>query len=43
MNTGVEAVETAIKLARRYAYERKRVAPDSAEIIVFENNFHRCV
>jgi ornithine--oxo-acid transaminase len=40
MNTGVEAVETAIKLARRYAYERKRVAPDSAEIIVFENNFH---
>ena len=40
MNTGVEAVETAIKLARRYAYERKRVAPDSAEIIVFANNFH---
>ncbi|HEX5274764.1 MAG TPA: ornithine--oxo-acid transaminase [Candidatus Rubrimentiphilum sp.] len=40
MNTGVEAVETAIKLARRYAYERKRVAPDSAEIIVFSNNFH---
>jgi ornithine--oxo-acid transaminase len=40
MNTGVEAVETAIKLARRYAYERKRVAPDGAEIIVFTNNFH---
>jgi ornithine--oxo-acid transaminase len=40
MNTGVEAVETAIKLARRYAYERKRVAPESAEIVVFENNFH---
>ncbi len=40
MNTGVEAVETAIKLARRYAYERKRVASDSAEIIVFANNFH---
>jgi ornithine--oxo-acid transaminase len=40
MNTGVEAVETAIKLARRYAYERKRVAPEGAEIVVFENNFH---
>jgi ornithine--oxo-acid transaminase len=40
MNTGVEAVETAIKLARRYAYERKHVAPDSAEIVVFANNFH---
>ncbi len=40
MNTGVEAVETAIKLARRYAYERKRVAADSAEIVVFANNFH---
>ena len=40
MNTGVEAVETAIKLARRYAYETKRVAPDRAEIIVFANNFH---
>ncbi len=40
MNTGVEAVETAIKLARRYAYERKHVAPNAAEIIVFANNFH---
>jgi len=40
MNTGVEAVETAIKLARRYAYERKHVAPDAAEIVVFANNFH---
>lgn len=40
MNTGVEAVETAIKLARRYAYERLRAAPDTAEIVVFENNFH---
>mgnify|MGYP001286681917 CR=1 FL=1 len=39
-NTGVEAVETAIKLARRYAYERKRIAPDAAEIVVFANNFH---
>ncbi len=40
MNTGVEAVETAVKLARRYAYERKRVASNAAEIIVFANNFH---
>jgi ornithine--oxo-acid transaminase len=40
MNTGVEAVETAIKLARRWAYERKRVPADRAEIIVFSNNFH---
>jgi ornithine--oxo-acid transaminase len=40
MNTGVEAVETAIKLARRWAYEKKRVPDDRAEIIVFSNNFH---
>lgn len=40
MNTGVEAVETAIKLARRYGYEIKGIAPDRAEIIVFSNNFH---
>jgi ornithine--oxo-acid transaminase len=40
VNTGVEAVETAIKLARRYAYEILDVAADSAEIVVFENNFH---
>ena len=40
MNTGVEAVETAVKLARRYAYERKGVAPDKAEIVVFDRNFH---
>jgi ornithine--oxo-acid transaminase len=40
MNTGVEAVETAIKLARRYGYEVKGVAADRAEIIVFNNNFH---
>jgi ornithine--oxo-acid transaminase len=40
MNTGVEAVETAIKLARRYGYERKGIAPDRAEIVVFDNNFH---
>jgi ornithine--oxo-acid transaminase len=40
MNTGVEAVETAIKLARRYGYEVKGIERDRAEIIVFSNNFH---
>ncbi|MDP9016887.1 MAG: ornithine--oxo-acid transaminase [Candidatus Eremiobacteraeota bacterium] len=40
MNTGAEAVETAIKLARRYAYDIKGVAHNQAEIIVFNNNFH---
>lgn len=40
MNTGVEAVETAIKLARRYGYEVKGIARDRAEIIVFNDNFH---
>jgi ornithine--oxo-acid transaminase len=40
MNTGAEAVETAIKTARRWAYRHKGVAVDQAEIIVCENNFH---
>ncbi len=40
MNTGVEAVETAIKLARRYGYEVKGIAHDKAEIVVFNDNFH---
>ena len=40
MNTGVEAVETAIKLARRWGYEVKGVAENKAEVIVCENNFH---
>jgi ornithine--oxo-acid transaminase len=40
MNTGVEAVETAIKLARKWGYERKGIAENKARIIVFENNFH---
>ncbi|HLI97287.1 MAG TPA: ornithine--oxo-acid transaminase [Candidatus Baltobacteraceae bacterium] len=40
MNTGVEAVETAIKLARRYGYEVKGIASNRAEIVVFNNNFH---
>lgn len=40
MNTGAEAVETAIKLARKWAYTVKGVASDRAEIIVAEENFH---
>ena len=40
MNTGVEAVETAIKLSRKWGYEEKGVAPGAAKIIVCEDNFH---
>ncbi len=40
MNTGAEAIETAIKASRKWAYDRKGVAPDRAEILVCENNFH---
>jgi ornithine--oxo-acid transaminase len=40
MNTGAEAVETAIKLARRWGYEVKGIPDNTAEIIVFSNNFH---
>lgn len=40
MNTGAEAVETAIKLARKWAYEKKGVAEHEAQIIVCDNNFH---
>lgn len=40
MNTGAEAVETAIKAARRWGYLEKKVADDKAEIIVCEGNFH---
>lgn len=40
MNTGAEAVETAIKLCRKYAYEKKGIPENKAEIIVCENNFH---
>jgi ornithine--oxo-acid transaminase len=40
MNTGAEAVETAIKAARKWGYEVKGVPEDRAEIIVCENNFH---
>ncbi len=39
-NTGVEAVETAIKAVRRWAYRVKRIPPDRAEIIACEGNFH---
>ncbi|MEP6537714.1 MAG: ornithine--oxo-acid transaminase, partial [Bryobacteraceae bacterium] len=40
MNTGAEAVETAIKAARRWGYTKKGIAPEQAEIIVCQNNFH---
>ena len=40
MNTGAEAVETAIKAARRWAYKTKGVEANKAEIIVVEGNFH---
>jgi ornithine--oxo-acid transaminase len=40
MNSGAEAVETAIKTARKWGYKVKKVPKDKAEIIVCENNFH---
>jgi len=40
MNTGAEAVETAIKAVRRWAYRTKGVTPGQAEVIVSSNNFH---
>ncbi|MFJ3929219.1 MULTISPECIES: ornithine--oxo-acid transaminase [unclassified Streptomyces] len=40
MNTGAEAVESAVKLARKWAYEVKGVAPDRATIVVADGNFH---
>lgn len=40
MNTGAEAVETAIKAARKWGYRVKGVESDRAEIIACENNFH---
>jgi ornithine--oxo-acid transaminase len=40
VNTGVEAVETAIKLARRWGYDVKGIPENKARIVVFENNFH---
>jgi len=40
MNTGAEAVETAIKLARKWGYKKKGVSANSAKIVVCNNNFH---
>jgi len=40
MNTGAEAVETAIKICRKWAYEKKGIPETEAQIVVFENNFH---
>lgn len=40
MNTGAEAVETALKAARRWGYEKRNIAPEKAEIICCAGNFH---
>jgi ornithine--oxo-acid transaminase len=40
MNTGAEAVETAIKICRKWAYEKKGIEEGKASIIVCDNNFH---
>jgi ornithine--oxo-acid transaminase len=40
MNSGAEAVETAIKAARKWAYQKKKIPQDKAEIIACSNNFH---
>ena len=40
MNSGAEAVETALKLARKWGYQEKGIAPNMARIIVAEHNFH---
>ncbi len=40
MNTGAEAVETAIKLCRKWAYQKKGIPENQAKIVVCENNFH---
>ena len=40
MNTGAEAVETALKLARKWGYEKKNIPSNQAKIIVCQNNFH---
>jgi ornithine--oxo-acid transaminase len=40
MNSGAEAVETAIKMARKWGYTKKKVATDKAEIIACQGNFH---
>jgi ornithine--oxo-acid transaminase len=40
MNTGAEGVETAIKLCRKWAYEKKKISENQAKIIVCDHNFH---
>ena len=40
MNTGAEAVETAIKIVRKWGYERKKVPENKAKVVVCEQNFH---
>lgn len=40
MNTGAEAVETAIKICRKWAYEKKGIPENQAKILVFHQNFH---
>lgn len=40
MNTGAEAVETALKICRKWAYEKKKIDEGQAQVIVCENNFH---
>lgn len=40
MNTGAEAVETALKICRKWAYEKKGIHENEAQIVVCENNFH---
>lgn len=40
MNTGAEAVETALKICRKWAYEKKGISENAAQIVVCENNFH---
>lgn len=40
MNTGAEAVETALKICRKWAYEKKGITESKAKIVVCENNFH---
>ncbi|MDR6159801.1 ornithine--oxo-acid transaminase [Chryseobacterium sp. SLBN-27] len=40
MNSGAEAVETAVKLARKWSYEIKGISENAAKIVVCENNFH---
>jgi ornithine--oxo-acid transaminase len=40
MNSGAEAVETALKLSRRWGYDKKAIAPNEAKVVVCEGNFH---